>query len=336
MLAMEFLKAPVTLSPKLIYAVFGEDVYLRRESIVAVIHATLGTGSDDFAVSRFPGESASLPDVLDEVRTLPFLAKARVAIVENGDPFVTANRKGLEDYAERPSRSGVLILSVKSWPSNTKLAKIVERVGLSIDCKTPSTKELPRWLISLAKTSAGVTLEPSAAEILVNLIGAEVGTLAMEVEKLAVYVGSKKRVAEEDVLKIVGAGRVQKIWEAITAATVGEGKKAMLALDALFSANESPHEMMGAIRYSLLKTYQAGMLRKAKMDSHEACKEAGINYGAAIESTLKQHAHLGPSRVERLPEMLLRAELDIKGASQLTPRTVLEKLFAEFARPRRD
>ena len=207
MLAMDFLKQPADLVPKRVYAVFGEDVYLRRESIVSVIRATLGTGSDDFAVSRFPGESASLSDVLDEVRTLPFLAKARVAIVENADPFVTANRKGLEDYTERPSQSGVLILSVKSWPSNTKLAKILERVGLSIDCKTPSTKELPRWLISLAKTSSSVVLEPPAAELLVSLIGPEVGTLAMEVEKLAVYVGLKKKITEDDVLKIVGAGR---------------------------------------------------------------------------------------------------------------------------------
>ncbi len=336
MLAMEFLKTHGPSDKKPIYAVFGEDSYLRRESILTVIRAILGDEADDFSVSRFPGESASLPDVLDEVRTLPFLAKARVVIVENADPFVTANRSGLEGYAEHLSKTGVLVLSVKSWPSNTKLAKVVEKVGLSIDCKTPSARELPKWLIGLAKTSSSVTLESSAAELLVSLLGPDVGALTMEVEKLAVYVGQKRKIAEDDVLKMVGAGRVQKIWEAITAATTGHGDKALAGLDILFSANESPHEMMGAIRSSLLKTYHAGMLRKAKMEPREACKEAGLFYPAAIESTIKQHAHLGPSRVERLPEMLLKAEMDIKGASQLPPRTVIERLFAEFASPRQD
>ena len=53
-----------------------------------------------------PGDQASLADVLDEVRTLPFLARCRVVIVEGADPFVTAHRKELEAYAEKPSTLG--------------------------------------------------------------------------------------------------------------------------------------------------------------------------------------------------------------------------------------
>ena len=154
MLAMEYLQKATTAAPKPVYAVFGEDAYLRRESMTAIARGTLGEEADELSVSRFPGESASLSDVLDELRTLPFLSKARVAIVEGADTFVTAHRRGLEEYAEHPSKTGVLVLSVKSWPANTKLAKAVERVGLAIDCKAPSAKDLPRWLIGLAKARA--------------------------------------------------------------------------------------------------------------------------------------------------------------------------------------
>lgn len=337
MLAMDYLRTTGTTPPKPVYALFGDDAYLRRESITAIARATLGDEADDLAVSRFPGESAGLSDVLDELRTLPFLSRARVAIIDGADPFVTAHRRGLEDYAEHPSRTGVLVLSVKSWPANTKLAKAVERIGLAIDCKAPSIKDLPRWLIGMAKARDEVVLTAAAAELMVHLVGAEVGLLAMELEKLAVYVGDARKIAEPDVLAMVGAGRVQKIWDAINSATCGDGAKALATLDSLFSANESPHEMLGAIRYSLLKTYHAGMLRKAKKDVKEACREAGIMpYGNAVETTIRQHAHLGPGRVERLPETLLKAEMDLKGGSQLPPRTVLERLFTEFSQPRRD
>ena len=191
--------------------------------------------------------------------------------------------------------------------------------------------------MGLAKARSRAALDPDAAELMVELIGTDVGLLAMEAEKLAVYVGERKKITRDDVAAMVGAGRAQAIWSAINAATTGDGASALRTLDTLFAANESPHEMLGAIRYSLLKTYHAGMLRKAKLDPKSACAKAGIMaYGTAVETTLKQHAHLGPSRVERLPEMLLRAELDLKGASQLPPRTVIERLFVEFSRPRQD
>jgi DNA polymerase III subunit delta len=335
MQAMEFVRTAESFEPKPVYALFGDEAFLRREALSGIARSALGPDYDELACTKFPGETASLADVFDEVRTLPFLAKARVVVVENADPFVTAHRRELEAFAEKPSRSGHLILSVKSWPSNTKLAKLVEKVGLAIDCKSPSVRELPSWLISLAKVRSRVALDRNAADLLLELVGPEVGLLATEVEKLAVYVGERKQIVRDDVAAMVGAGQAQKIWSAIQAATTGDGERALHTLDLLFSANESPHEMLGAIRFSLLKTYQAGMLRRAKMDAREACKEAGI-YPGAVEATLKQHAHLGPERVEQLPSKLLQAELDLKGASQLPPRVILERLFAEFARPRRD
>src|SRR5690349_13239982 len=100
MLAFEFLRDPSKPGPRPVYAVAGDDLYLRREALNAITLAVLGPEADDLSVARFSGESAELADVLDEVRTLPFLSRARLAIVENADPFVTAHRRDLETYAE--------------------------------------------------------------------------------------------------------------------------------------------------------------------------------------------------------------------------------------------
>src|SRR5947208_16565560 len=125
--AFEFLRAPSKPGLRPIYAVSGDDAYLRDETLRAITRLALGGDADDMAVSRFPGDQASLASVLDEVRTLPFLARCRVAIVDGADPFVTAHRRELEAYAEKPSAAGVLVLSVKSWPGHTKPAKRVEK-----------------------------------------------------------------------------------------------------------------------------------------------------------------------------------------------------------------
>lgn len=336
MLAFEFLRQPPSadLNHPLI-AISGDDAYLRRESLDRLIRRALGSEDRDLGESRLPGDSATLSDVLDEVRTLPFLARRRVVVVEDADTFISRHRKELEAYAEQPSTSGILVLMVKSFPSNTRLAKLVDRVGLAIDAKSPAERELPAWLIALARSQHDKKLESDAARLLLESVGPEVGLLASEVEKLATYVGDRKTIRSEDVGKMVGAGRLETIWRVIDAATTGQGGEALEDLDRLLAAGEPPFKLLGALGSSLSRVHHAGELRLRKLDPRDACREAGIR-PFAVETTLKQHTHLGPSRVRRLPEMLLRTDLDLKGFSQLPPRTVLEKLLVELSTRRRD
>ncbi len=333
--AFEFIR-PGNKSPvRPIYAVSGDDAYLRDEALKAIVRLALGGAGDDMAVTRFSGDHASLADVLDEVRTLPFLAKCRIALVEGADPFVTAHRKELESYAEKPSTAGVLVLSVKSWPGNTKLAKLVEKVGLSVECKTPDERELPPWLVGMAKARFGSKLDDDAAKLLVELVGPEVGLLASEVEKLSVYVGEKNRIGRDDVARMVGAGRVETIWRTIEAATTGQGGEALADLDRLLGSGEPPIKLLAGMTFSLQKVHHAGQLRRNRVEHRDACQRAGI-FSGAVEKTRQQHAHLGPGRVDALPGWLLQADLDMKGDSVLPPRVILERLMIRLADKRRD
>jgi DNA polymerase-3 subunit delta len=93
--------------------------------------------------------------------------------------------------------------------------------------------------------------------------------------------------------------------------------------------------LLAAMSYSLLRVYHAGRLRRARVDLREACRAAGIS-PYAVDKTQQQHAHLGPSRVDRLPRLLLEADLDIKGSSMLEPRIVLERLLIRLSTARQD
>ena len=168
-----------------------------------------------------------------------------------------------------------------------------------------------------------------------ELVGPEAGILAAEVEKLAVYAGDSQRIEREDIVKLVGAGRVETIWKTLDAATTGQGRIALEHLDNLLAAGEEPVLMLAAMSANLLKIHHAGRLRAARLNLDEACRIAGIP-AFAVAKTRKQHAHLGPSRVDQLPAMLLKADLDLKGGSSLDPRIVLEILLVRLALPRTD
>jgi DNA polymerase III subunit delta len=315
-----------------VYAVFGDDAYLIRESIKALVSTVLPGEESGAAVSRFVGSQTSLAQVLDEVCTLAFFSRLRLVVVEEADSFISKYRKELEGFVEHHRGSGILLFQSKQWLATTKLAKLVDKIGLAIDCSGPPESELAGWLIQLARTRDDAQLDPDAARLLVELVGPETGILAAEVEKLAVYAGDSKRIDRQDVAKLVGAGRVEKIWKALDAATTGQGRMALEHLDNLLAAGESAVGLLAAMSTSLLKLHHAGRLRTARVNLDEACRIAGV-YPKAVG---RQHAHLGPSRVDQLPAWLLQADLDLKGGSLLEPRVVLEQLLVRLALPRKD
>ncbi len=335
MRALDFLAKPDTHGLKPVYAIVGEDPFLRSELLKALAQGALGVNADLSLASRFQGDSAPLSNVLDELRTVPLFEKRRMVVIDAADPFVTAHRKELETYSENPSTTGVLVLLVKSWPSTTKLAKLVEKTGLSLDTKPPTERELGSWLVKWTKARSKAKLDEDAASLLLELIGPEVGLLVSEVEKLAIYVGTRAHIHHEDVSKVVGAGRLETIWQILNAATTGKSADALDEIDRLLSSGENAVGLLAAMTVSLRKVYHAGVLRLRRMEPSVACREAGIP-PFAVDMTLKQHLHLGPTRVSRLPDQLLMVDLDLKGNSSLSPRTILERLIVELSQPRSD
>jgi DNA polymerase-3 subunit delta len=336
--ALDWLRDASRQAVRPVYAVFGSDHYLVREAIAAVSRSAFPEPEGEAAMTRFAGSQARLADVLDELFTLPFFSSRRLVVVEEADTFVTKHRKELEAYVEHPSSSGLLLLQVKQWTSTTRLAKVVEKVGVAIDCNPLPEKQAQKviaWLTQYARTHCDAQLDPGAANLLVELVGLEIGILASEVDKLAVYAGDAQRIERADVARMVDAGRVETVWKALDAAASGQGKTALELLDNLLAAGEAPVGLLAAMSPSLLKVHHAGRLRGARLALEEACRIAGVP-PFAVDKTGKQHAHLGPHRVDQLPSTLLRTDLDLKGGSSMPPRVVLERLLAGLSRPRTD
>src|SRR5262249_29894331 len=234
--------------------------YLIRESVRAVVQAVFPGADADATVGRFPGPVTELAAVLDELFTLPFFSPKRLVIIEDADTFVTRHRKDLEAYVECPSASGVLLIQARQWLATTRLAKLVDQVGLAVDCTSLRDRDAVKvaaWLIEYASTRCGAHLDSGAARLLVDLVGLELGILADEVETLAVYAGESRRINRGDVATMVEAGRVETIWKALDAATTGQGATALKLLDDLLAAGEFPTPMLAAMSASLLKLHHA-------------------------------------------------------------------------------
>jgi len=177
-----------------VYVLAGDEDFLKRRCRDAIITLAVGKGGDaDFAVNSYAGDKLDFSTVGNDLDTPSFMAPVRVVIVEQADPFVSERREVLERYVASPSKVGVLILDVKTFPETTKLAKALPDAA-KLTCKAfeyPKQKErLLDWCVKWAKGGHGKKLSRDAAEVLVELVGSSMGLLDMELAKLATAAGT--------------------------------------------------------------------------------------------------------------------------------------------------
>jgi DNA polymerase-3 subunit delta len=312
-----------------VYVLHGDEDFLKRQVVLALRARLFGEGGDDFGLSSHSGDTATFAKVKDELETLPFLSPYRLVIVESADPFVTRHRGLLEKYVTQPAERGVLVLDVRSWPATTKLAKLVDPAGTLV-CKAPALHRLPDWCMRWAESRHHVELEPAAAALLVDLVGAEMGQLDQELTKLAVYVGDRKRVTPADVDRLVGNSRTENTFRIFDALADGRPAEALAILGRQFDQGEEPLRMLAAFGLQLRRLAQAARLVQAGTPIGEAMNRLGVP-PFARHGFERQLRHLGFRRARRLFSWLLEADSGLKGGSPLPPRVILERLLVRLA-----
>jgi DNA polymerase-3 subunit delta len=335
---MDALSFLATANPKRqpVYAVGGDEDFLKRLVRERIISATLGDAEPDFAVTIVPGDRLDFSTVRNELDTRPFLAPCRVLIVENADTFVTDNRAALEQYVGKPSSVGVLVLEVKSFPETTKLAKALPDTS-KVLCKAPPPYKLPPWCVEWAKTRYNKKLALPAAELLVELVGGGMGLLDQELGKLTGAVGAKSAITADDVAKLVGRSKAAEVFRIMDAIGDGNATEALNILEDLFAEGEDPMAVLGPMTAQLRKLAAVGRLTAEGMPLGPAMNAAKVpTWEKARTSFEKQLKHLGRRRLGRLTEWLTEINLGLKGGNPLPERVQVERLIVMLARPRED
>ncbi|MFM8984851.1 MAG: DNA polymerase III subunit delta [Planctomycetia bacterium] len=348
--ALDILKAgPAgSLGSPTIVVVHGDEPFLAGQ-VLAALRERLCPDEDDraWAWREFVGDGELDPrDVFDEAATVPLFAGAtRAAVVRSADAFVTAARERLEAVAAAPRGSrGLVVLEVRSFPANTRLAKAVAAHGLAIDASIPQRYDLAAWLRHWARVRHGADLAAATAARLLERLGGELGPIDQAVARLAAAVPAADRgrpIPPEAVDEFAGSPQERTAWGMVDAATTGDAREAIAQLAALLDTGENPIGIAAQITSVLrrlstaarLLSLPAGAGRPASMEP--ALREAGVAaWPKAMAQAREALTQLGARRARQLPVWLLDLDRSLKGDSSrgLRARLALERLFCKMAR----
>lgn len=324
--ATEFSRKPGAAQNAVMVVLQGSERHLKSSALASLCQVVLGVLNDEaLGLTRFSGRDLEFRTVRDELQMVSMFTQRKLVLVEDADDFVTQFRSQLESYAEKPSRKSLLVLDVKTWRKNTRLAKKVEAEGLEIDCSQLEGARLFTWLAQQAEALHGKQLSRDTAQLMTELAGTSLGLLDQELSKLAAYVGDRKRIGPEDVRALVGGWKGETTWTMIDAIRDGRPEIALTCLHKLLYAGEPAPKILGGINYVFRKFAVAIERSRTSLNLKDALKVAGV-FPRDIQAAEQYLRRIRRPRAELILEMLAQADYGIKGGSRMPEQLQLEQL----------
>lgn len=300
-----------------LYVLHGAETYIMSEWLELLTSKWVSPETKDFALSRYDLHETPLEAVIEDAETPPFLAERKVVIAA-GAQFLTGGRdtsraehrvEALSAYAERPAEHAVVVLTVSAekLDERKKVVKQLKQQAAVLSFQALGPAELHQWLTKKAG-AWNVRLEEQAAELLLRRVGGSCGTLASEIEKLALYVGRGNTVDERAVEALTVRTTEQNVFQLVEEIARLQPDRALTILHDLLKEKEEPIKLLMLIARQFRMMLGAKELSRQGFSNTQMASQLGA-HPYAVKLAAEQAKRYKPETLERIMADL--AELDV-------------------------
>jgi len=314
-----------------VHLLTGDDEAILRSKAHDLIHQLVGDGDRSLMVDEFDGEEYELREVADAAQTMPFLTDRRVVVARDVGRFNADDLAPILQYLDNPLESTDLVLVAGGGRLAKKLADAVKTSGgHTLNTTPPRAKDRQSW-IKVEAEERGLRLEGAAAARIAEQLGEGAGRLDGLISVLHSTYGEGVRLGVADVEPFLGEAGDVLPWDLTDAIDAGQTTKALTLLGRMMHGGERhPLQVM-----AILHSHYGKLARLDGVDARderEAADALGIKPGFPAKKALGNYRRLGGDGVRRAIQLLARADLDLRGDTDLESELVMEVLVARLSR----
>jgi DNA polymerase-3 subunit delta len=225
-----------------VFYLYGADEFRKSQAARALVDAHLDPGTADFNLDRLRGRDVELESLASIIGTPPMMAEWRVVVVTETEGLAGSRRAKelLLATADSPP-PGLALILVCTVPqgSRARFYRDLAKRARSKDFKALSEDDVPGWLMTRARETLGVEMKPDAAQALAQAIGADLGILDQELQKLSGYVSEGRPITRADVEAAGTSLPTQDRWRWIGMVGGRRFREALEALRVLLGQGEN-------------------------------------------------------------------------------------------------
>ena len=192
-----------------VYYLFGEDDFLKDETLRELVEAAVDPATRDFNLELRRGADLDGETLGTLLGTPPMMAERRVVVVRDVAALKKDARQALDAYLARPALDTVLVLVAAG---GGKPDKGLQDASHAVEFAALSGERVPKWIVHHLSTHHHAAITPSATALLQAAVGDDLPQLAAELDKLASY-SNGAEIDEEAVANVVGVRRGETLGD---------------------------------------------------------------------------------------------------------------------------
>jgi DNA polymerase-3 subunit delta len=330
----------------------GQEGYNRKRCRDAVIAAF------PVAPETFDGAETSLAAIIDDARAMSLFASERLMFVVNAEAAMPRTSRSaatasedddegggaaessskdagvLDAYVKSPTPGVTVIFEASRWDfegddkaKNERARKFYGAIPDAVEFRRFSVDDARVELDRMAR-ALKVQLDPAAAETLVEALGADVGRISVELEKLALY---GKPIGAEELPLLVPDARQSTIFGLVNALGRRDRARALEALEALVREGEYLPLALTflATQFRTALVVKEANLRSASQVQGHFQRSGTQMWGSRAEQVWGTAAKFSTKQLERGLKLIFEADRDLRSARP-DDRTVMENFVVRL------
>lgn len=318
-----------------VYLLTGLEQYIFDSTVTRLKKAL--PDLDDGSVIRFDLEETSVEAVIEEADTLPFLQERKLIIAGNANFLkaqdknrekVTHNLTQLETWLANPSPTAtvVFIAPYEKLDARKRITKIIRERATVIEAARLQGKDLLTWIQQEAG-SKGVRIAVEEAQLLVDMAGDNLLTLATELGKMATYLNGQGEVTAEVVELLVPRTPEMDVFRLTDAYVAGRVPDTVSIYHDLLRNGEEPIMLTSLIASHIRLMIHVGTLRKKGYQQQQIAKTLGV-HPYRVKLMMENRNRPDGERLLHILDKLAEIDYKLKSSSGKRER-ILELFFME-------
>ena len=330
----------------MIYLLYGGDDFGLEEALASMKTDVGPAELRDVNINTLDGREVGFDQLRATCHTVPFMSAKRLVIVdgllslfEPRAPSRAASRStpsgdrtfgpwaGLAEYLPTlPHTTDLAFTEGRLGTTNPLFAKI-RPLAEVLTFPLPTGRELLAWIRQRADHH-GASIEPAAVGALADIIGADLRTIDLEIQKLFLY-SQGQSIRHQDVQELVGYVKEANVFSAVDAVIEGRADAAVRLVHQLLDSGRAPAYVITMIGRQIRLLLLAKELKAQGVTPAEMGKRLSLaRY--PLEKTLAQERRFTTERLIRSHSRLVETDLAIK-TGVLDEPLALDLLIADLA-----
>lgn len=236
-----------------IYFLMGDEPFFIDEISSLLINTVLPQEQRDFNQTICYGKDTTIEEIVSVCKRFPMMADHQLVVVREAHEL-SRTIEQLTAYAEQPQSTTVLVICYKNkkLDKRKKLSKAIQKNGTIVETKKLYDNKLPSWIEQRVKM-LGRTIDYEAAAVLSESVGADLGALNNQLEKLCLIVAQGNTITPQHIEQHVGISKEYNTFELRKALGVGNVAQAF-KIAHYFGLHPKQHPLLGTIN-SLYKFF---------------------------------------------------------------------------------